>query len=165
MVLGLDQSFISEIANQRLKILRRATAHLLYLFADIFILRAQFTAQRTEGTAEHLAKPAVHRVLVIDQALAILAEPFQRRILSGKYLIEQGTLGFPMTLKSGHGQIGFGLESVIEAALVDPGFRADVIHADGAVAALPNQLKSGFEELPFRFTFLFHKDNIVDWSV
>ena len=70
-----------------------------------------------------------------------------------------------MALESGNGEIGLGLESVIEATLVDARLGADVIDADSAIAALPDELDGGFEELLFGFAFLFHKGIVVDWSV
>jgi hypothetical protein len=67
-----------------------------------------------------------------------------------------------MALKGSHSQVRLGLESVIKTALVYASLGTDIVHADGAVAAFPDQLQSCLEELTFGFAFLFHKVNIVD---
>jgi len=162
VIFGFDQPFACQIANEGLEIFHEAIAGLLDFFADVFILRAQLAAESAEGATQDFAERAVLFLLIMDDALAIVGKTFQRRHLTGKGLVEQGRVGFPMALISGHGQIGLGLESVIEAALVHASLGADVIHADGTVAAFPDQLQRCLEELSFGFAFLFHKVNVVD---
>jgi hypothetical protein len=45
---------------------------------------------------------------------------------------------------------------------VDAGARADVVHADGTVAAVPNEIKSHLQQFLFGFTCLFHA--LPSWS-
>jgi hypothetical protein len=68
----------------------------------------------------------------------------------------------PVALISGHGQFGLRFESIIETALVNLCLFADVIDADGTIAALPDHRDSGFEELSFGFAFRSHKTTLVD---
>jgi hypothetical protein len=61
-----------------------------------------------------------------------------------------------MTFVSFNGQIGFGLEKVIETAFVDASTLTHLIDADGVVAVIPQQLESNFKQAIFSCTGSAH---------
>jgi len=104
-VLGLDQPFRRQIAHYGFEVFDLAGAHLLDLPANVLILRALFAAERAEGAAEDLAEAAVLFRLILDDAVEVFIEAFERRELAGENLIEERLLRVPKTLESGDGQV------------------------------------------------------------
>jgi hypothetical protein len=45
---------------------------------------------------------------------------------------------------------------MVETALVDAGALADIINANGAITAIPDQVEGDLEQFFFGFTGLFH---------
>jgi len=161
-VLDFDQAFGREIADETLEIFTEADGHLLGFLTDLFVLSAELAADGTEGATEHFAEALVLALLVVDDGLAIFLKALHGRDLCGKDLIEKRALGFPMTLESGHSEIGFRFESVVKTAFVDTRLGANVVDADGAVAALPNQVHGDGKKSLFGIAFWLHGDNVVD---
>ena len=81
MVARLDQSFGGKVAYERLDVFHLAREDLFHFGADVFVLCAEFGANRAERTAEHLAEEAILLFLVVDDDAAVLVEPLQRRQL------------------------------------------------------------------------------------
>ena len=67
--------------------------------------------------------------------------------------------------KGANRKIGLGFESVVKAPFVDAGALADVIDANRAIAAFPDQLESGLKEFSSGIGFAPHESKLVDWLV
>jgi hypothetical protein len=83
-------------------------------------------------------------------------DSFQRWNQRREDAIHGRTVLLPVLVVSLHNQIGLGWEEMIETTLIDSGTLANIVHADGTVAAIPNEIESHLEQLFFSFARLFH---------
>ena len=129
---------------------------------DLFVLGAQFGANRSEWTAAKLSELFIFFHLILDDSIAVPLETLERRHLGGKNLVHQATLLIPVIFKGGGGEIGLRFEGVVEASLVHAGAVADVIDTDGAVTTLPDESYRGTQKSLFGITLALHEGNLVD---
>ena len=84
-------------------------------------------------------------------------DAFEGRDERRKSAIEDGTALLPVFFVGGDSEVGLGRKKVIEAAFLDAGAIANIIHAHGSVALAPDKIESHREEVFFGSTGTAHK--------
>src|SRR5947208_7166836 len=102
------------IANRRLQILPFVIENFLNLFLQTVLLRADFRTQGEERASEHTAAFGLDFRLKTTGVIAVSAKSFQRRKRRGKQRVQFPSSALPLLINCGHGEVGLGIEEVIE---------------------------------------------------
>src|SRR6185312_15529415 len=104
-------------------------------FAHFRLHALTFDGETEERAAQERAALALDLRLAAVDAFEVALEALQRRHALGEGGLDDGTaVLLPPSLERRLGEIGLGLEIVVEAALLHAGEIADGIHGHGVVA-------------------------------
>src|SRR5207245_2118779 len=95
--------------------------------------------------------------LVFVKKAEVILQPLQRGNTGGKDFVKLRLDGLPKLVKRRGGQFRFGIKEIIKTPLANPGFRADGVDGDGAVALLPDQITGRLQHAFFGITSSPHK--------
>src|SRR5262249_12560810 len=120
-------------------------------------LGANFRTNREQRASKHIAVFLAQFRLNTITIIAILLQALQRRNGRGENGVEFRAVQLPLLIQSGDAQFHFRLEEIIKAALLDPGFIADLVDGGGTIRARPNELCHGIHQSLSGITYTAHK--------
>src|SRR5258705_2117921 len=117
---------------------------------------ADFRTQGAKRTSEHKSMYFFKFHLLLINELAVVPKTLKRRHRSGKPGVQGGAIFLPFPVKALGSKASLGIEEIIKAALLDPGFLADLIDGGAVVGTRPKQFPDRFHQSFFGITDAAH---------